>query len=259
MKHTIYRFKASLHGLSTRIWRRFDIDRDTKLAGVAYALMTMFEMRASHLFRFEVAKGRLLLSTLRRFHPNFDTKAFDRDHPDIKNMRVSYELIDLDPEWSVRRGQIENVATTPLGHAVSAVGETMVFEYDFGDGWIIDLKVEGIHETETAAKLVRPTVLEGKGYGIIEDAGGIGGLLEVADAWAKGSGAAYEDMKRWLDIDHFDLDAFDVLEMNLRLEVIPAIYRRIYEHRTEPTTSEIELIERRNSSRSKTNRSGIVK
>lgn len=250
MKRAIYRFKASLHELSTRIWRRFDIDRDVTLASAAYVLMTMFEMRASHLFRFEAAKGKMLMATLRKDHPDFDTDAFDREYPGIKNLRISYELVDFGLGPSLRRVRTENVMTTPLKHAVSAVDETLMFEYDFGDGWRIDLKLEAILETETADEHIPPTVLAGKGYGILEDAGGTRGLLEAAAAFSIGHGKTYDEYRRWLGVDRFDLDAFDMTEMNLRLAVIPSIYRRAYEERTEPTEAEIDLIERRRSSTS---------
>lgn len=87
-------------------------------------------------------------------------------------------------------------------------------------------------------------VLKGKGYGIIEDCGGIDGLKSIAEAYSEKSGEEYENYCEWLLDDDIDLASFDIVDMNNRLKNIPRIYEKIYEHGIYPTEQEIELIER---------------
>lgn len=81
------------------------------------------------------------------------------------------------------------------------------FEYDFGDSWCIDLRVEKI-EAITAAGPIPTTVLKGKGAGTVEDIVGIPGLLD------------YQEHPE--DYDVFGVkDAFqkfDLEEINARLQ-----------------------------------------
>lgn len=67
-----------------------------------------------------------------------------------------------------------------------------MFEYDFGDGWEIMIVLEKIIDTDSdISGKDLPRVLEGEGYGIIEDCGGSEGL---------------------------DLGIFDLDDMNFRLK-----------------------------------------
>ena len=59
------------------------------------------------------------------------------------------------------------------------------FTYDFGDDWEINVKLEKIIIDETLSKKDLPRVLKGKGYGIIEDCGGIDGLKSIAEAYSE--------------------------------------------------------------------------
>ena len=88
-------------------------------------------------------------------------------------------------------------------------------------------------------------MLEGKGYGIIEDCGGVYGLAELAAAFHKKSGPEYEEFSEWLGCDELDLTAFDLEDMKFRLKKVPRIYRDIYELGLEPTKQSIDLLNRR--------------
>ena len=50
-----------------------------------------------------------------------------------------------------------------------------------------------------------PFVTDGKGSGIIEDCGGIGGLKAVMEAFKIKAGEDYENYKDWLGRDDIDL------------------------------------------------------
>jgi hypothetical protein len=66
-----------------------------------------------------------------------------------------------------------------------------------------------------------PRVLDGAGFGIVEDVGGAGGLEDLAKAFKKKKGADYKQFSEWLGIEELDITAFDLDDMNFRLKRIP--------------------------------------
>ncbi len=58
----------------------------------------------------------------------------------------------------------------------------MTFTYDFGDNWQVSMVLEKIIEDKVLSGKELPRVLEGDGYGIIEDCGGVGGLEDITKA-----------------------------------------------------------------------------
>jgi hypothetical protein len=117
--------------------------------------------------------------------------------------------------------------------------------YDFGDDWRVTLKREGIiNDPEISAKDL-PQVLEGKGFGIVEDCGGAWGLEELTEAFKAKKGDSYEQFRDWLGIDDFDIKAFDIDDINFRLKKLPSIFAKMYEQKLYPTKQSIHLIERK--------------
>ena len=90
-----------------------------------------------------------------------------------------------------------------------------------------------------------PRVLEGEGFGIVEDVGGVWGLENLAKAFKKKKGADYKQFSEWLGVDELDTDAFDIDDMNFRLKKVPRIYKQVYEDGDYPTQKSINLIERK--------------
>ena len=90
-----------------------------------------------------------------------------------------------------------------------------------------------------------PRVLDGAGFGIVEDVGGTGGLEALAKAFKKKKGTDYKQYSEWLGTHDLDMTAFDMDDMNFRLKKIPRIYKQCYEDRLTPTQRSIDLIERK--------------
>ena len=63
-----------------------------------------------------------------------------------------------------------------------------------------------------------PRVLKGKGYGIIDDCGGVPGLERIAEAFDKKEDQEYKQYCEWLGTNELDLKTFDVDKMNLALK-----------------------------------------
>lgn len=56
----IYQIYAELEDYKPKIWRRFQVLNDITMARLDYILMTIFEMQASHLYKFEVDELKII-------------------------------------------------------------------------------------------------------------------------------------------------------------------------------------------------------
>jgi len=140
---------------------------------------------------------------------------------------------------------IYNATKKKLSHAVSMISETLQLWYDFGDDWMIDITLENIMRHLDSEDITLPEVIDGEGFGIIENCGGTWGLADIVKAFHNKKSKSYKEYSDWLGIDHFNIALFNINEMNDRLQKIPNIYKRSYEGKKSPTVSEINFIERR--------------
>ena len=58
-------------------------------------------------------------------------------------------------------------------------------------------------------------------------------------------GSEYDEYRQWLGMNDFDLETFDIEDMNFRLLRVPRIYADIYEYNLEPTERSMNILERR--------------
>lgn len=242
--HQIYRFYAELEDYTPKIWRQFEINGTKTMAELGYTLMTMFEMQASHLFCFTYEFGAATLSNLRKSYT--DEK--------IKEVLGENGFADLSKVWRFELPSKEiyenenEIWKDACKYEIKAITDKLPwqfsFEYDFGDSWRVNITLENCEKVEIDAREL-PRVLEGEGYGIIEDCGGIYGLSELAKAFKKKKGQKYNEYREWLGIDDINLTAFDLEDINFRLKKLPRIFKECYEYGYEPTQRSIDLIERK--------------
>jgi hypothetical protein len=244
--HNIYRFHAELADYKPKIWRRFEINGEKTVAELGYALMSMFEMRASHMFRFTEQFEDTMLARLRVAYTEAEIKDMWEKYPMAELAKTHvYQLssvgMDLGDDallFEADKIKLQEVSKTP--------GMSLTFEYDFGDGWIVVLALEEFERREvTLANL--PKVLDGEGYGIIENVGGVDGLHELAKALKKGSGEDYDEFcawldSTWLDSATLDLKAFDIDDANFRLKKVMKVYKDIYELHSPPTDKTLAFL-----------------
>jgi hypothetical protein len=221
----IYQFYAELEDYQPKIWRRFQVPGNITIARLGYILMTLFEMEASHLFSIE---WRYSLGN--RIH----TWRFEVPTDDL-------EPYGLDKNVSRKDATGEKIS----GITREPKKDLFRFNYDFGDDWWVTLNLEKVYEDPDLPGKELPRVLEGAGFGIVEDCGGVGGLTEITQAFKEKKGASYDQFCEWLGVEDFDLSAFDIADMNFRLKKLPRIYKQIYEDQLEPTQQSIDLIERK--------------
>jgi hypothetical protein len=120
---------------------------------------------------------------------------------------------------------------------------SLTFERDFGDGWKMDLTFENCERREVSLVNL-PRVLNGEGYGIIEDVGGARGLYELPIAVRKKSREMDDEIHECLGASTIYLLPFDIEDANFRLKKLMSVYRAIYEFNWPPTDSMISTLNR---------------
>lgn len=231
----IYQFYSELADYKPKIWRRFQVLGNVTMARFGYILMTLYEMQASHLFSLTVP----IRENVRLMKGMSDA---DLSYMD-EFWRFEIPTIDLPPN---KDELVSDATECKLRSILRGVpGEKLAFLYDFGDNWEVNVTLEAILEDKELSGRELPRVLEGKGYGIIEDCGGPWGLKQIAKAFRKKSGEDYETYRDWLGRDDIDLTAFDLADMNLRLKKVPRIYTDLYEYQLEPTKRSLDFLARK--------------
>ena len=227
--HPIYQFYAELKNYEPKIWRRFQLMNDVTMSRLGYVLMTMFEMGAEHSFAFEMKRddsmrSRKLPDGLMMTPVGMTDSSFPQ--------KWRFDLIDDDADLSPVRikSRIFDVTVSKMKDVISVPGEKMTFLYDFGDDWKIDVTLESIIKDRELPAGELPRVLEGEGYGIIEDSGGVRGLARIAEAFEKKSGESYEMYREWLGTDDIDMITFNIDNINMRLKHFPRFCMYGYEY-----------------------------
>ncbi|ARM71659.1 hypothetical protein LMxysn_0024 [Listeria monocytogenes] len=243
-KHNVLRFYAELKAYEPKIWRRFEINGEKTVAELAYAVMIMFEMRASHLFSMKKFVREPLLKELSEEFSDEAVKIFMEKYQEEMFKDIRYEL-PTENRHFYNDEEIIAADNIKLNQTANKVGTTFDFLYDFGDSWEISLVVEHFEKQEVPLATL-PKILDGKRFGIVEDIGGVGGLEELVLAFKERSGMEYEHFINWIGDTDFDLEYFDKDEMNFRLKKLMRVYKEIYEYDLEPTKKFFKLLMRDN-------------
>jgi hypothetical protein len=90
---------------------------------------------------------------------------------------------------------------------LSAKGDTLIYEYDFGDGWEHAVEVQKVLEAEAGETY--PKLLKGKGACPPEDCGGIWGYYHLVEAINDPKHEDHEDMVGWTGVEEWDVNEFD--------------------------------------------------
>jgi hypothetical protein len=171
---SIYELKVTLRDTRPPIWRRMRIRSDVALFKLHSVLQYVMGWMDGHMHQFVVGKttyGRV-----------------DREFPEC-----------------------ENEKKVLLSQVLRKPKDSLVYEYDFGDGWEHAVVLEQVLEAEPGAKY--PYVLEGKRACPPEDCGGTGGYEHVLKVLADPRHSEHADMVEWVG-GSFDPEAFDAGEIN---------------------------------------------
>ncbi len=186
-----YQFYAELEGYKPKIWRRFLINENMTIAQLGYAALIIFKANGSHLFNIE--------------------------KPINNGNKVYYEMQNSSDD-DLELNSIERYdATIEIIHNVVSLDNKdniLIVNYDFGDDWKIKLKLEEIYGEDNLKNNDIPCVISGKGYGIVEDCGGVPDLMQIAETNGSKS----------VDLNHFDKN-----ELNDMLSSNMSYYQTLYE------------------------------
>jgi hypothetical protein len=186
-----FRVRLDLRGAQPPVWRRLELPGDLTLPQLHGVIQASMGWTDSHLHRFRTGRDHR--------SPHFVT-TFDLDEGE-----------DGVPEDNVRFDQL-----------VTGTGDVLWYEYDFGDGWDHELRVEQVLDDPPA----RARCTAGRMACPPEDCGGIGGYTDLA-SWVR---SGYDDAllpdvfddaahaQDWLPIG-WHPDTFDLDEVNAALSV----------------------------------------
>ena len=107
-------------------------------------------------------------------------------------------------------------------------GDSMLYEYDFGDSWEHEITLD---ELLTATPEGRyPLCVAGERACPPEDCGGTGGYEQFIETLTDPTHPDHEQMRKWVGLPEgvsFDPARFDLAEANARLDTAIRVRRRI--------------------------------
>ena len=170
----ICQIKVTLKWSKPPIWRRLQVRGDTKLGKLHQILQITMGWWDEHLHAFEAGGV-----------------AYGEPDPEFPS--------DLRIERNVRLDKI------------TQEGDTFRYEYDFGDSWVHEIKVEKVLDPEPGVRY--PRCLAGKRACPPEDCGGVPGYERMMAVIANPKDEEHEEMLEWLG-EGFDPEAFDLDVVN---------------------------------------------
>lgn len=172
----VYQLKVTLKGSRPKIWRRILVKSTTNLYTLHFILQRAMGWQQEHQHMYDVLG---------------------------QNYGCS------DPNWG--NPNLNNERKFTLSQIVALNTETFVYEYDFGDGWEHEIKIEKVLPAETACKY--PVCIGGQLACPPEDCGGIWGYYGLLDAIKDPKHEDHDRMMEWLGED-FDPHHFELEEIN---------------------------------------------
>jgi hypothetical protein len=176
----ICQIKVTLKWSKPPIWRRLQVRGDTKLGKLHQILQITMGWWDEHLHAFDAGGV-----------------AYGEPDPDFPS--------DLRQERNVRLDKI------------AQEGDTFRYDYDFGDSWVHEIKVEKVLDPEPGTH--HPRCLAGKRACPPEDCGGVPGYERMMAVIANPKDEEHEEILEWLG-DEFDTEAFDLDAVNEELGLL---------------------------------------
>jgi len=179
---TTYQLLITLQDIQPAVRRRIQVDSSIKLSDLHKVLQTAMGWTDSHLHQF-IKDGK-----------NYTLRTSDNDYWD-KTVDVDYKKI-------------------VLGDLLINEGDSMDYNYDYGDDWMHTIELERI-ETTTGDR-IKPTCLDGARCCPPEDVGGVGGYEELLSILKNPKHPEYQDYLDWLG-KPFHPEFFDAAEITIML------------------------------------------
>jgi len=176
--HPIYQLEVTLAGVRPPVWRRLRVPSSINLKELHQILQVAFGWTDSHLHEFEVAG-----------------QTYGTPHTEYANTT-------------------RNEARVRLNEVLLKEKDSIVYEYDFGDGWEHRVVLERI--IPFAPDLSAPSCIAGARACPPDDCGGVGGYEEFLEAIGDSLHPEHEAMLEWIG-GEFDPVYFDLEDVNRQL------------------------------------------
>ncbi|MGW6036332.1 plasmid pRiA4b ORF-3 family protein [Gordonia terrae] len=189
---TMITMKVELADVTPLVWRRIRVLSQVSLAELHEILQVVFGWNNAHLFAFTL----LGEEGDHRFMPQ----------PAMNGLRAdSHATHDLD---------------VTLDDLLEDAGEQLLYEYDFGDGWEVNVVVERFEPPRDDEAPV--SVVAGSGTAPFEDVGGVHGWSEFIEAVNNKADPRHHELRDWAGMSPgsaFDPTAFDIDAAKRRLGI----------------------------------------
>ena len=176
---SIYQIKVSLVGISPLIWRRLSVPDSTSIAELHYILQIAMGWEDYHLHRFQI---------------------YAKDYGISQIGGLGF----ADNPWAVR-----------LADFGFRGRDRFEYQYDFGDNWEHDLRIEAIVEPDP--KKTYPFCIDGKRAGPPEDCGGAWQYMHLLHVLKSRGSPEKRELREWLG-QSFDPAAFTRRDINAALK-----------------------------------------
>jgi hypothetical protein len=177
---TAYQLKISLLYSEPLIWRRVQVPGSMTLSRLHDVIQLCMGWTDSHLHQFMIGNN---------FYGPVD---LDGNLSEIKILdETRFKLCDLEGDMRLR----------------------FMYEYDFGDGWMHEIKIEKVIAPDEKSPK-HPVLLAGKRACPPEDIGGPPGYENFLAAISDPENEEHEEMRDWYGSDDFDPEYFEMVEIN---------------------------------------------
>jgi hypothetical protein len=181
----LYQMKVTLKWTKPPIWRRVVVREDLKLDRLHWVIQLAMGWTNSHLHQF------------------------------ITGVQ-SYGVPD--PDYDDMGTKMLNEKRYTVADLARSGNKKFIYEYDFGDGWAHEVKIEKVLPPDAGFK--HPVCLGGANACPPEDCGGIPGFYNFVEAMGNPNHPEHEELKEWYG-GEWDATRFEVEEVNQELKSLP--------------------------------------
>ena len=171
-RYDVYQLKLTVHEIRPAIWRRILVRSDTTLARLHLVIQVLMGWYDYHLYQFRIAN-----------EPHGPPRDDDADYGYRKSVKVS-------------------IAT-----AFAKGLDTIIYEYDFGDGWEIGIRLE--KKIPERIQRERAICTGGARHGPMEDSGGPHGYQEMLGILRNPHHEEHDEIEQWIG-SNFDPEGFNI-------------------------------------------------
>jgi hypothetical protein len=175
-RYQVYQLRLMVRRVSPPIWRRIRVRSDVTLARLHTVIQVLMGWYDYHLYQFRIAN-----------EPHGPQRDDDAEYGTRKSVRIS------------------------LSTAFSLGLDTIIYEYDFGDGWEVNVKLE--KRLPQRVQRAQVVCIDGARHGPMEDSGGPAGYQEKLEILKNPDHEEHTEIRDWIG-HRFDSEWFDVRFIN---------------------------------------------